>query len=1061
MPLPRGHPYKYASPASGTRRIIIPGTCASCTLSSLSASGGTISWTQATNAAGYQWFVGTASGSGTISSGTVSGGSTVTTNFTVSLTASTNYYGWVIAYSSTGDFGAYTYSAAATWSSGGGLYSFTTITFTNAGYTGMAGPILSACVSAYQATNSWVTNTAYFKMSSYQGYQQWTVPSTAPYTFVVAGAGYAPSGYGYGAVLTSTLSLTQGDVINICVGQQGLTGSASGCGNGYGGSGGTFVVNSTTGTPLIIAGGGAGSTVWNTTTNNMNASLSTSGKLDGNNHGAGGSGGYGGGGGYGCCCQAGGGGGYYSSGTSYSGMGGGGYNNGLGGGYQGNWFNHGGFGGGGSGYYPGGGGGGYSGGSGGGLNTCSCSDCQGGGGGGSYSSATITSSSVNNNGMGYVQVTINAFGPPQTVTVSSADTFLKTSIVTWSSVYQAVSYTVSVYQNVSNSTTGGTLLGTATTTNTTYTLTGLTFSSYASYYANFLLTTFYANTGSIPDASGPTDAGGNGTNWGSIIQSVQALNPIYFGNNQGIYIAGQANYSALTTGYVYSASAGTIQFQGITDDGLIVNFNGTNVIYQYQQQGSTTYYSGSLTLPAGYTPIRITWYDTGGGGDYRIYFSINGGAYTNDGTGVFYNLVPAGAGYVYATVYATNATPTNTAATASTTTSVVTPIPANLAVTTNLSTQTAVGTWSFVDHAYITSYTVSLYTNTTNSTSGATLITSITTSNLTYTFTGLSLVLNNYAFITVSATGTASTTGAITSPIKQILNALYAFTTITFTNCSATGVNGPSLGACVSAYQASNSWVTNTSYFNMTTTGYQLWTAPRSGNYTVRCAGAATSPLSAGFGCGVIIETVITLSQGQLIQILVGQMGQNGTGGASGGGGGSFVASGSTPSTGTCLVAAGGGGGHNQPSGSDGGSAQNGSTGTSGNNSSDTFGTGGSGGGGGTGASGGWGGGGGGFTGNGTAASYASSFGYSGLGLSFINGGTGGNTVASAYGGFGGGAGTHGNTGGGGGGGGYSGGGGSGQDSSTATGGGGGSFPSGATYIGTNTGMGYVTITLN
>lgn len=221
MPLPRGHPYKYASPASGNRRIIIPGTSASCTLSALSASGGTISWSQATNAAGYRWYVGTASGSGTISSGTVSGGSTVTTNFTVSLTASTNYYGWVTPYSSTGDNGATTYSAAATWTSGG-LYAFTTITFTNAGYTGQTGPILSACVSAYQATNSWVTNTAYLKMSSYQGYQQWTVPSTAPYTFVVAGAGYTGSGYGYGAVLTSIISLTQGDVINICVGQQGV-----------------------------------------------------------------------------------------------------------------------------------------------------------------------------------------------------------------------------------------------------------------------------------------------------------------------------------------------------------------------------------------------------------------------------------------------------------------------------------------------------------------------------------------------------------------------------------------------------------------------------------------------------------------------------------------------------------------------------------------------------------------------------------------------------------------------------------------------------------------------
>ena len=890
MPLPLRHPFRFASPASGNRRIITPGTSASCTLSALSASGGTISWAQATNAAGYQWYVGTASGSGTISYGTVSGGSTVTTNFTVSLTASTNYYGWVRAYSSTGDFGAYTYSAAATWTAGAGLYAFSTITFTNAGYTGMAGPILSACVSAYQASNPWVTNTAYFKMSSYQGYQQWTVPSTAPYTFVVAGAGSAGSGYGYGAVLTSTISLTQGHVINICVGQQGLSGSASGCGNGWGGSGGTFVVNSTTSTPLIIAGGGGGTTVYNTTTANINASLTTSGKQDGSNHGTAGSGGSGGQGGYGCCCQGGGGGGYSGTGFSYSAGGGNGYHNGLVVNGASPWGNNGGFGGGGGGFYAGGGGGGYSGGAGGGLNSCSCADCQGGGGGGSYSSATITSSSVNRNGMGYVQVTINAFGPPQTVTVSSADTFLKTSAVTWTSVYQAVSYTVTLYQNASNSTTGGTSLGSTTTANTTYTFTNITF----------------------------------------------------------------------TTGY-----------------------------------------------------------------------------------------------YAYATVYATNATPTNTAATASTTTLIVALAPANLVVTTTLSTQTAVGNWSFVDHAYITSYTVSLYTNTTNSTSGATLVASPTTANLTYTFTGLSLVLNNYAYITVSATGAASSTTATVSPIVQIQNELYAFTSHTFTPAGVTGRTGPNLGQIQSAYSAA-AWASNTSYLNMTTTGYQLWTVPSSRTYTIRCAGAATAQVTSGYGYGVVIETTVSLTQGQVIQILVGQKGGTYSNQSTGGGGGSFVASGSTPITGVCIIAAGGGGGHIYQTSTGGGTDQNGTTSTSGKNSSDLYGYGGSGGGGGTGACcGGWGGGGGGFTGNGTDGASSPNT----RGFSFINGGAGGAySQCCALGGFGGGGGTHGNTGGGGGGGGYSGGGGSGQDNNNTTGGGGGSFPAGASYIALNSGDGYVTI---
>jgi hypothetical protein len=160
-------------------------------------------------------------------------------------------------------------------------------------------------------------------------------------------------------------------------------------------------------------------------------------------------------------------------------------------------------------------------------------------------------------------------------------------------------------------------------------------------YSNFLMTTFFANTGSIPDRSGPSLVGGNNSGWGAVVQAGQALNPINFGNNLGYQPAGAYNYSALTTGFVYSASVGTIQFQGTTDDGLVIRFNGVDVLNQYQQQGATTYYSGSLVLPAGYTPIRITWYDTGGGGQYQVSFSINGAAYTNNGTGVFYRLSTA------------------------------------------------------------------------------------------------------------------------------------------------------------------------------------------------------------------------------------------------------------------------------------------------------------------------------------------------------------------------------------------------------------------------------------
>jgi hypothetical protein len=556
------------------------------------------------------------------------------------------------------------------------LYSFTSITFTPCGYTGTGGPIISACVSTYSGSNSWVSNTSNFNMTR-TGYQLWTVPKTSPYTIVCAGAGAnGNGGAGNGAVQTIIVRLVKGDIYQIAVGQGGTYGGGGNCGsNPRGGSGGSFVVSNDSSTIIVISGGGGGYGNNRTTIANANASLTTSGNKDTDNNGTGGSAGYGGTGsganlvnnGTSCCCQGAGGAGFLGNGANgYNGASGGGsFANGLyGGNTGGDGVNsYGGFGGGGGASYAGGGGGGYSGGAGGNLNSCNCGDCQDGGGGGSYSIVTPNSTSVDNTGQGYVSVTKTSFAAPATVTVTTASSSTQTVIVKWLSS-GAQTYTLTIYQNSSNSTSGGTQIGQTTTANLTYTFTSLSLTTgyyvYATVYAysdgvttsattsstiqvvavtyiNYLYTTFFANTGSIPDRSGPTIAGGNGSNWGSIIQSAQALNPILFGNNHGYIVAGYSNYSCLTSGYIYSASVGTIQFYGVTDDGLIVNFNGTNVIDQYQQQGATGYNSATVTLPAGYTPIRITWYDTGGGGQYDIYYTVNGGTQTSDGTGLTYH----------------------------------------------------------------------------------------------------------------------------------------------------------------------------------------------------------------------------------------------------------------------------------------------------------------------------------------------------------------------------------------------------------------------------------------
>jgi hypothetical protein len=114
--LPSTHPYKLLQPAQESFTLITPGAIATVTLSGLSGSGGTINWDQSTNAVGYNWYVGTGPGSGQVATGSVSGGATLTASVTYAFVIATNYYAWVIPYSSTGTNGPTTISAAASYS---------------------------------------------------------------------------------------------------------------------------------------------------------------------------------------------------------------------------------------------------------------------------------------------------------------------------------------------------------------------------------------------------------------------------------------------------------------------------------------------------------------------------------------------------------------------------------------------------------------------------------------------------------------------------------------------------------------------------------------------------------------------------------------------------------------------------------------------------------------------------------------------------------------------------------------------------------------------------------
>lgn len=206
----------------------------------------------------------------------------------------------------------------------GNLYAFSTFTFTNANTSGRTGPNLSTLLANYNTvTNPWLSNASNFTASN--GIQTWTVPTTGTYTIVAKGAQGAPysaTAGGVGAVMQGNFSLTQGEKINIIVGQTARVPPARPGRNGPGG-GGTFVVKSNVSTPstadiLVIAGGGGG--CGTAFLANANAAITANGRnsTGGGYIGLGGTNGNGGGQNTGATVN-GGGGGFLSNGASNGG----------------------------------------------------------------------------------------------------------------------------------------------------------------------------------------------------------------------------------------------------------------------------------------------------------------------------------------------------------------------------------------------------------------------------------------------------------------------------------------------------------------------------------------------------------------------------------------------------------------------------------------------------------------------------------------------------------------------------------------------------------------------
>lgn len=109
--------------------------------------------------------------------------------------------------------------------------------------------------------------------------------------------------------------------------------------------------------------------------------------------------------------------------------------------------------------------------------------------------------------------------------------------------------------------------------------------------------------------------------------------------------------SYLWSGYFYAPADGTYRFQTSSDDGSYVwlgtNVNGNaaqSIVNNGGNHGVVTISSGNYSLTAGFFyPIKILYGNSGGAGSIVFRFNVNGGAFTNNGTGYyFYNTLTNG-----------------------------------------------------------------------------------------------------------------------------------------------------------------------------------------------------------------------------------------------------------------------------------------------------------------------------------------------------------------------------------------------------------------------------------
>jgi hypothetical protein len=139
----------------------------------------------------------------------------------------------------------------------------------------------------------------------------------------------------------------------------------------------------------------------------------------------------------------------------------------------------------------------------------------------------------------------------------------------------------------------------------------------------------------LPSILGPGNSG-----WGQKLWTGPLVGPLSINDT---YLQAKANKTDFVgvqlSGYVYSPVATTVTFYGTSDDGAAIYVNGTLVttVGLWAYQGPTDFTSSVVNINAGYTPVRVLYFEGGGGSIFGLSYSLGGSAIQQFPCNFFYN----------------------------------------------------------------------------------------------------------------------------------------------------------------------------------------------------------------------------------------------------------------------------------------------------------------------------------------------------------------------------------------------------------------------------------------